>query len=387
MRLVKFFVLFAVFVFSYCSSEKPTQIKQEKKINIPYVLNPESIYLPDSILLATEKATSAQKSESRKLFMQGLDLLVNKNNPAASIEFFKESILYYPDEKNYMYLFKAYVNTSDVNNAESVNQILEKLIEDWKIDYFELSYNRALISAVDKDTNACIGNLSEAVMEGFMFKDRITNEKLFSFMSDYLPFQSFVASNFGSDEKLNRLLFKAFLKVYPDLNLPYAINYDSVGYFDYDKYIDYNFAVLIPGMNDDRFSRDVTNEYMYVGKTKLEGGYAFIYKSYMTIADTLNPVKTYVVTYDTAGKMIENELIGCFCSPSESKAFVINKDLSITIIDYKTNWQFDPLEKGYAGNSITSTDEEKKTLITIDKSGVLKREEIAAIKPAENSGG
>jgi hypothetical protein len=220
-------------------------------------------------------------------------------------------------------------------------------------------------------------SLGAAMMDGFVFKERIVNEKLFAFLDNHLAFQSFVAANFGSDEKLNKILFKSFVKYYPDLTLPYEMTYDSVANFNYDRYIDYNYSTLIPGMNDGRFSRDVTNEYMYVGKIKLEAGYAFIYKSFMAIADTLNPVKTYVLTYDTIGNMIANEMIGCFCSPTESKTFSIDKDLSIKTTNYKTNWEFDPLDKGYAGNKITGTTEDGKSVIGLDKNGTIKREGVA----------
>lgn len=380
-------ILLIAVLFSFCSGKKQTQTKGEKQVKIPYVLDEANIYDTTSIKAALVKATKAQKEESRKAFLQGLDLLANKNNPDSSIRFFKESILYYPDEKNYLHLFKAYVNSNDTTNSNAINIMLSNMAETWKIEYYEIDFNEALIAAAKKDTSACMSSLGLAVMDGFVFKDRVVDEKLFKFMENHLPFQSFVASTFGSDEKLNKILFKAFVKYYPDVELPYALNYDSVAMFDYDHYIDYNFSVLIPGMNDGRFSRDVTNEYMYVGKFKLEGGYAFIYKSFMAIADTLNPVKTFVVTYDTTGKMIENEMIGCFCSPTSSKSFVINKDLSINITDYKSNWESDPLEKGYAGNKIVSKEEEGKALIIIDKNGVLKREEVAKTTSSVNAGG
>ncbi len=360
-----------------CTGEKETHVKNEKPVTVPTVMTVESIFNADSIKLAMDKANNLQKSESRKSFLQGLDLLANKNKPLESIEFFKQSICYYPDEKNYLYLFKASIETSDTTSAIKINKLLSDLNELWKTEYYEIDFNDALIAAVKKDTAGCIESLSAAMMDGFVFKDRIVNEKLFAFMDNSLNFQSFVAGNFGSDEKLNKLIFKSFVKYYPDLALPYEMNKDSVSLFNYDRYIDYNFATLIPGMNDGRFSRDVTNEYMYVGKIKVEAGYAFIYKSFMAIADTLNPVKTYVVTYDTIGKMIENEMIGCMCSPTESMGFIINKDLSINITNYKTTWEFDPLDKGYAGNKVTGFVEDGKSTIVIDKNGTLVREGVA----------
>lgn len=379
MKLIQipFIAALAAILIYNCTGEKETAIKKEKQITVPMALNVDKIYDRDSIKAAMLTANNLQKSESRKLFLHGLDLFANKNDAKGSIEYFKQSICFYPDEKNYLYLFKAYIETSDTTNAIAINKLLEDLNEIWKTEYYEIDFNNALISAVKKDTGNCLEYLTTAMMDGFVFKERIVNEKLFAFMENYLPFQSFIASNYGSDEKLNKILFKSFVKYYPDLALPYEMTYDSVANFNYDRYIDYNYATLIPGMNDGRFSRDVSNEYMYVGKIKLEGGYAFIYKSFMAIADTLNPVKTYVVTYDTLGTMVENEMIGCLCSPTQTKAFVINPDLTITVKNYTTNWEFDPLDKGYAGNKITGTTEDGKEVIGLEKNGTLKREGVA----------
>lgn len=371
-----------------CSSDKPktaNSIKDKKNFNVQYSIAEENMYDTTAISKALMKADRHQKTESRKLFLQGLDLLVNKNKPNESIEFFKESILYYPDEKNYQHLFKAYVYSSDTINAQILSQFIETQAPKWGLEYYEIDFNNALIAAVKKDAKLCVMTLSDAMMNGFVFKERITEEPLFKFMDEDVNFQSFIASNFGSDDKINRMLFKAFLEYYPDLALPYSTGIDSIHYFNYDHYIDYNFAIFIPDMNDGRFSRDVTNEYMYVGKTKLENGYAFVYKSFLAIADTLNPVKTFVVTYDTLGKLVSSEMIGCFCSPTEGKTFTINKDFIIAISDYTFNWDFDPIEKGYAGNKVTSTEENKKSILLIDKNGSIteQKDNIASVSTPE----
>ena len=382
---MRFILLLTLSLFiAACSGDKPKQvqvIKGKKNVNIPKTLAAEAMYDTIAINAALAKADRHQKTESRKLFLQGLDLLANKNKPAESISYFKESILFYPDEKNYLHLFKAYVYSGDTTNAVRVNDFIETQAPKWGIGYYEIDFNYALIAAVKKDTSICMMTLTDALMNGFVFRERITEEPLFRFMDNTIRFQSFIASNFGSDEKLNRMLFKAFVEYFPDLELPYSVSADSARVFNYDRYIDYNYAIFIPDMEAGEFSRDVTNEYMYVGKTKLENGYAFVYKSFLAIADTLNPVTTYIVTYDTAGTRIANEVIGCFCSPAESKGFVINKDLTINITTYKTNWETDPLETGYASNKVKSVEENGKTTLQIDRNGTLmeQKEKVAAI--------
>jgi hypothetical protein len=389
MRLSPILLFSVLLTFIACSGDKPQQVQAiggKKNINVPHVMDLANMYDTTAINTALLKADRHQKTESRKLFLQGLDLLVNKNKPAESVELFKESILFYPDEKNYLHLFKAYIYSSDTTNAERLAEFINTQAPKWGLEYYEIDFNYALIAAVKKDTNSVLSTLSDALMNGFVFKDRITEEPLFKFLDNSFRYQSFIANNFGSDEKLNRILFKALIAYFPDLELPYAIMADSARSFSYDKYIDYNYAIFIPDMEDGRFARDVTNEYMYVGKTKLENGYAFVYKSFLAIADTLNPVKTFIVTYDSVGTRIANEMIGCFCSPTESKSFVINKDLSINITEFTTNWETDPLESGYANNKIISTTESAKVIMVIDKDGTLssRKEEVVTNATAKN---
>lgn len=363
------------FILISCSTDntkKVTAFKGKRNLQVEYSIEETDMYDTTAISIALKSADRHQKTESRKYFLQGLDLLVNKNKPSESVEFFKESILYYPDEKNYLHLFKAYIYSYDTTNATVLSQFIESQSQKWGMEYYETDYNNALLAGAKMDAKLCVIKLMDAYMNGFVFKERITEEPLFKFMEDDLNFQSFIAANFGSDEKLTRAILRSFVSYYPDLELPYM---DSVQAFNYDQYIDYNYSSLIPGMDDGRFSRDVSNEYMYVGKTKLENGYAFIYKSYMAIADTLNPVKAYVITYDSLGTMVANEMIGCFCSPTESKGFTINKDLSITITDYQTNWETDPIENGYAGNKIKSVETVGKTILMIQNNGALKPKE------------
>lgn len=364
---MKKFNLYLITVFALliiaCSNEQPKKVTsntKEKKVD--YALMPDSIYSVNSITLALANANELQKTESRRQFMTGLDLLVNKNKAEASIEYFKESIFYYPDEKNYQHLFQAYLKTNKFDLAELVNNAMYD-----RIEYSESMFNSALLVAAKKDTSNCIATLNEAVMMGFVFKDRITQEPLFDFIRDNQSYQSLILSTFGNDEKLSRILFKSFVKSFPDISLPYEMSVDSAKSFSFDHYVNYNYASFIPGMEDGRFSREVSKEYMAIGKFKTENGFAFVYKVYEMMADTLNPVETNIVVYDTLGKQVSTQEIGCFCSPLQSKGFIINKDFSIDIKQYKTNWESNPLDKGYAGNKITGVEEERNYKLIIKK--------------------
>ncbi|MBS1636020.1 MAG: hypothetical protein JST26_08900 [Bacteroidetes bacterium] len=374
-------ITLSIGVFCFCSGEKETVKDNTKNPSIAQCLDEKTMFLFDSVTKVSEKVSAQQKAEGRKYFLQAMDILVNKKNPQGSIEFFKESIFYYPSDKSYFYLTKAYIATGDAENARKASEITGALGYE---PFYEVYYQDALISALGKDTNLCLENLSQAIMEGFLNKDRLNNEKAFDFMRDNERFQAMMVNTFNDDAKLKQLVFKGFLKLFPDMQLPYTEPIDSVSRYNYDHYINYDYAAFIPGMEDGRFSRDVTNEYLYVGKLRLDNNHqAVIYKTVLAIADTLNPVKTYVQTYDSLGNLLDSEMIGCFCSPTSSMVFTIDKDYTIHTTEYKVNWLNDPLEKGYAGNTITSTEAGKSTSVRVDVSGTIAREGVAS--SAENA--
>jgi tetratricopeptide (TPR) repeat protein len=336
-----------------CSPDKSIKASAIKKDNnLEYALQPDSIYRISAIDSASKYASREQKSQSRKLFLKGLDLLVNKSKPGESITYFKEAIYFYPDIKTYQHLFQAYIKSGEANLADSVNNIFYA-----KGDYSEAEFNLALIYAVKKDTLGCIGSLEEAAMAGFPFRERIVKEPLFDFIKDRQSFQGFLLANYGDDDVIRKKLFKSFIKSFPDLQLPFQIPVDSVATINDDLYIDYDFSDFIPGMSEGRFSRDVTNGYAAVGKIALDNGVAIIYKTFDAIADTLNPVFTQMLVYDSLGNKLSQTPMSCFCSPLESKDLLIDKDLSISVRVYQSVWESDPLEKGYAGNKIVSRKE------------------------------
>jgi len=317
-----------------------------------------------------------QKNECRKLLSRALDLLINQQKASESISLLKEAVCYYPDERAYYFLTKAYIKTNNALLADSANKICYELKYE---PSYELMFNEALIAAVKKDTLLCIDNLYFATEQGFLNKKRIEEETHFDFIREIPGYISLMSRVFGDDEKLRRLLFSSFLKSIPDIAVPYELPIDLVSQRGANNYISYDYVMFIPEMEEGQFSRDVTNEYLYVGKINLENKFAaVIYKTYFAIADTLNPTKTYVLTYDSLGKIIDNEMIGCFCSPSNSQTFKVMTDNMIEVTNYNYKWENDPVEKGYAGNKIVSFDIDKPRQIQISPDGIIKREGVAS---------
>lgn len=372
-------------VLTFCTGEKETKKELITNTSVPKCLSENGIFNEDSVKYVKGIASDLQKDESKKFFLRALDLLINKQRANESVKLFQESMMYFPDERTYYFLTQAYITLKDPENASKANDMAMRFGYD---NYHELIFNDALISAIKFDTTSCLDQLNEAVYNGFLNKDKIVNEKNFDFIRNDERYISLMVNTFNDDEKLKSLLFKRFMKSLPELSLPYIEPIDSVKNHDYNFYINYDFAAFIPGMEDGRFSRDVTNEYLYVGKINLDNQtYALVYKTFFAIADTLNPLKTFVITYDSVGTVIDNEMIGCFCSPSNSQAYTVNVNKTIETTSYNYKWKNNPIEKGYAGNQIESFEMEKPKAIQLDGSGKINRETVVKTKDASSRKG
>ena len=377
---ILFFGISILLLFSSCSNEKPTTSPINNiEHKVSYILNGDYIYNKDSIVIALQLASPLQKAEGRKMFMLGLDLLVNKKDAISSIEYFKEAIYFYPNDESYLFLFKAYLNTKKLDLADSINNALYM-----RINEDEIAFNSALIAATKGDTLNCMQYLNSAMFLGFISRDRIMNEPLFEFLKDNKNFQGLVVSNFGNEEKFKRKLFASYIKSINEINLPFEISLDSVASFNYEATLDFDYASFIPGMVNMKFSRDVSNIYLAVGKIKLSNNYGVVYKMLNIIADTLNPVNTYVVTYDSLGTVISNQNISCYCSPLERKTCTIKNDMSILVTSFKTEWEKNPIELGYASNKIVSQTETGKQKFLIDGENKIIEERNQTVVTSKN---
>lgn len=336
-----------------CTSEKtPTAqggFSSPSKKQVDKLLAEALIFNADSAYKAMERVSKDQVTKSRQLFMQALDQYINQKNPAASIPLFRESILYYPDIKTYNYLANAYIDVMDTLRADSA--IIQVDMGD-----YEAEYTLARLYAVKKDTASALSALASAFGYGFSNKKRFENDNVFAYLRNERSFIALVVTYMKNDTRLLHSLFRTFLATAPDLQLPFTISKDSLCETDMEALyrttaINYDFAPFISGMEDSRFSRDVTNDYFMVGKLALDNGrQAVFYKTVVIIADTLPPVEIRMAVFDSLGNLIEEKMFAQFTLPETLVTGSVHEDKTVTIREYKMKWKDDPLEYGYAGN-------------------------------------
>lgn len=339
--------------------------KTDKDV-IPTVLNDSSIYNSDSVLAAVGKANAVAVFESKKLFLQAVDLYHNKKDPNGSIPLFKQSIFYNPDVRAYFQLGNALGDALKTDEAVKALELCYRLEYD---PYSSIDYAMAGAYAQANDTSNAHSYLAGAVEQGFYNKNRLLNDKRFEKFKELHWFQHLVLQ-MGDDKVMRERLYKAFVKSIPESVLPFSEEIDSLGTFNYKNYINYDFALFIPAMEEGVYSRDVSNDYCYVTNLKINDNiHILIYKSIEAIADTLNPVTTNMIAYDSLGNKMDELMLSCACSPLEKQFGKINEDKTINIQHFDVKWREEPTDAGYAGNEIVGQELKKEEFYKITEEG------------------
>lgn len=338
-----------------CNGEKSqTQQIQQTTIHkeIKILLPEKYIFYTDSVFKLQEKATQAQMIYGKQLFMQGLDLYVNQKKPKDAILLFRQALQYYPDEKTYNFLANAYVDLGDTLHADSAVYVYNAGLSGNP----ETSYVLARITALKNDTNQSISYLAEAFNDGFINKKRLESDKCFDKYHNLQGYQALIVQYLKDDETLKEKLFQTFLATAPKINFPYEMLKDSICENDYEKlnkkgFISYDFAAFVAGMEDGRFSRSVSNEYVMVAKFNVNSGVeAVLYKTIMIITDTLPATETKIVTYNVTGTIIEEKTFSQFLLPTTLITGAIDSSGIISVKEYNIKWKNQPTDDGYRGN-------------------------------------
>lgn len=354
----------AIFITS-CGDGKRTGNSEERIIN--KLLAENNIFVTDSVKLCMGKANKDQVTKAKVLFFQGLDLLVNKQISADGIKHFRESIMYNPTAKAYYYLANAYIDLPDTSKGKRALWIASSLGYE---EEDQLAYTGARLSALDGDTLFALNQLKDAFELGFVNKQRIETDKCFDKMRSLREFEAMMVENFKDEVALKAKLFKGFLAEFPQTNFPLEISKDSIVKAHGGNFINYDFAPFIIGMEDKRFSRDVTNEYFSVSGFKTpENIFAAVYKTVAATADTLPSSQIKIATYDSTGKIL-SELIFCeFTLPTTLKTGSIDENQIITVKEFKIKWKNAPIETSYVDNKWLSEDLLSENKYKIDSSG------------------
>jgi len=316
----------------------------------PTQLNDSTLYdadaAQDAIFDAEESGTDSIKNLARKIFLDGVDLYVNKKNYPAAVKQFKRALMVYPTAQAYYELGCALedLSSSPSSNKEAIAALQVALKLDFKPDYM-VTYKIARAEAIDPQGYAAY-QLNAAARLGFSDTSAILKDERFaSFVKspDFVEFKGLVLATAARGDQ--HRMFDAFLQNFPDLPASgFTVPREGVAMKNYSRTISYAFHDFVPEMANVSFGRDVSHEFYFVGKLDQTPVYTVvIYTSKGFDVDDMQPVFTYIVTYDKEGKVVASKVLsGQFSAEKLRTARYINGEF--TVEDYHCVWE-QPIDK------------------------------------------
>jgi hypothetical protein len=322
------------------------------------VLSDKYLYNSDSIQACLRRSGVSGALQAKKMFLKAIDLYRNQKNAAASIEFFQRSVRIWPDAKSYYELGNALMDANDYAQSLKAFDIALNL---QFIPASSCLYNMACAYSMEMDSMLAFTYLNIALDSGYANKKQLLRDPDLEFVRKSNTFRSMIVEHFNDKDDIRDFLFNDFLLSFPTLPSCYQRDLKDAGKYDLTKALNYDFASFIPGMINNQFSREVLSEYEALGKKELEKQITLVaYSAIQTISDTLLPVNTYLITYDSTGTQLDTKLFSCYCDPHTIITGKLDSSNVLTVTELSQEWKFDPDDKGYAGNGVAGVKKKKE---------------------------
>lgn len=307
---------------------------------------------------------------ARKLYMNAIDLFVNKKDVKASLPLFLQSLRIAPQAFCYFKYADALFADGQYELASHAYAMSSALDNTMRADG---GLGESRCDAMKGDSSNAIRELENA-MEIYPFDTKqIENDKAFDKIRGMEQFKIILTKYNVSDDNRAQVLFGMFQKNFEKATLPYSIPPDSVTNHN-GRQIDFRYADFIKDMTDGAFSRTTERDYQYMASLDLSPNFkTFVYRTVDFNGDTIYPVHQFLMTLNDDDSMIARQEIACACSPLTIKSAVIDSDNVVEVKEIVQTWKEDPLYKGYAGNEVVKQEVKGVTLYHVNADGRIEQ--------------
>lgn len=334
----------------------------------------------DVLFDSEEQNIDSLRNLSRQLFLKGVDAFRNKKEPGTAITLFKRSILALPDAKTYYELGNALLESGmfkeEFEEAEQAFEIAERL--NFQPLYLVHYKNACAINHKGENYTVSVGyKLRDAFRAGFSDTSLLKKDKhLESFVKSHEYKNLELAQLLDKMKDRHESLFSIYTKAFALLPADFEIKPEMADMKDYKQSISYDFVTFIPEMQNSNFGRDVSHDFIYVGRLAQTPAYtAVLYASMSYYGEYMQPVHTKLVTYDNEGNIISGIILAGQLSAEKVKSGRIDHD-KIYITDYKRIW-LQPIDKvAFEENTVLKYEPIAKAVYRLDESGKILEESV-----------
>ena len=362
-------VLIIVLTFLGCNNNDKSP---DKPVTVTTHLNQNTLYNTDSIKAAITSVNTALQAAAKKKFLEAIDLYKNKKQVAQSIDAFKASLFISPSEKTYFELGAALAENKNYEEALKALQIAEQM------DYSPLAnvlYKKSVVYASMPNSPISVDGYTKiydsmamhlmevALQTGYSKPTNFLHEKAFDslrYNSDWY-FKNVYQMAMSGNKDPEKLAWDNYKDEFKDLSLPLTINTVWIYKQNYENAIGYDYEKFVPKMRNGKFSREVENEYFYVGKIKEDSVYtALLYAGknmWLIDGRGYSPVYFYMVTYSHQGKIIDKMQVGGQKTFTDNfKDLLLKQNLTMEVKEFKNIYEKDPSKDGYENNKVTKSE-------------------------------
>jgi tetratricopeptide (TPR) repeat protein len=378
---LKLFFLSVVLYFVSCSQTKINYVAKVKlhTLSGSDIFNKEKVY--DVIFDAEELQVDSLKNQSRHLFLNGIDAYKNKKHLPEAIDYFKRSLLVFPEAKTYYELGNALL---DYNQGEGTLIMVDSAYQVAEYLDFQpksmLYFKKACVDNLMKDNDwSALNNLRQAFENGFKDTNLIKTDNRISDIISSIEYQDLIIElNAGKFKNNVGGLFGLFAQSFQSVQQPFEITLDNVELKGYSKSISYDFSRFIPEMQNTSFGRDVSNDYFFVAKViETETYSALVYKSVSFVGEEMQPVIAKLMTYDKEGNIIASKIFAAQFSAEKIKTGKIENNI-LYLEDYKRIWK-QPIDKvPFEENEVEKYESIAKAEFIIDNNGKIIEKSVPA---------
>jgi hypothetical protein len=244
-----------------------------------------------------------------------------------------------------------------------------------KLDYSPLSkvlYNLACAYSLSENEEQSLRYLELAIQNGYTNGTHIMQDKDMAFARSSPRFKTVYENAMSGAVSPERALFDLYLNEFPDLQYPYTLTAQNSQKMTLTQAIGYDYEKFVPSMRDDRFSRDVGNEFYFVGKFPTPKSFRMVLYCEKGAWLEDAPAAFILQTYNPDGKTIDKlEVAGYTYYDDLLKGFSIDENRNLEIREFETQWKENPDEAGYEDNKIVRYDEKSVRKLRVDDNGKI----------------
>jgi tetratricopeptide (TPR) repeat protein len=342
MRLL-LFLLAGVTLFS-CDEQNPSKTF--------LVMSKDALFDQDSINAFLSTVPDSQSDSSKQAFLRGIDFLKNSRNAKEAINYLHYSIRVYPNANAYYELGNAYLENKDPQAALQSFRLAEMM------NYKPLGnvfFRQASCYAAMDSLDQMYNYVKYAVQNGFVDKRKILEDVHFAnYKTDYQLLNTYNEAMGGNGDP-DEVLWHSYSSDFKQAGFPLTVDSSTLRKLGQPLSISYDYEKFVPEMRDNKFSRDVGNEYFYVSRilqtelchVVLYGCRPFEYAG--------APAYYILASFTPKGKLVDKMIVGGAKSFDEAhKVFIADNSQHFRVEEYKNIYEKSTDEYGYENNKIVS---------------------------------